>query len=219
MLWKSRFSCRGTPPPRPNVFQILIRLRQAVDHPYLVIYSATKREGMTPAMAPQTLHPIAAPEIPPTDPSTITSSSSSAPASARSATSSGLAASVAVSRRLLGGRGPSGGVHVPGDTSSDSDSAEIPKHQSGLQANGMAGQDVFSGVGVEDEPDCDDADVCGICTEPAERPVSSECGHSFCRTWCVWRMTLFWLRFSRSLFFCCDQSLSRVPFLSVLSEL
>ncbi|CAN0396817.1 unnamed protein product, partial [Hapterophycus canaliculatus] len=91
-----------------------IRLRQAVDRPYRVIYSATKREGMTPAM------------------------------------------------NSAAGQNP-----APASTLSPAPAAtrETP-------ARGSRGDE-----GEED-------DLCGICREPAERPVSSACGHSFCRT-CV----------------------------------
>ncbi|CAN0440996.1 unnamed protein product [Ascophyllum nodosum] len=124
-----------------HIFDILIRLRQAVDHPYLVIYSSTKREGMTPAINP----------TPPPTSSSLTTQAS----------------------RINGGPRPGKRERgdddkLLGDTSSDS---------SDFEGGDKGGQ-------VHDEDGEDDVDDCGICSEPAERPVSAACSHIFCRA-CV----------------------------------
>ena len=126
----------------PWVGQILIRLRQAVDHPYLVIYSSTKREGMTPAINP----------TPPPTSSSLTTQAS----------------------RINGGPRPGKRERgdddkLLGDTSSDS---------SDFEGGDKGGQ-------IHDEDGEDDVDDCGICSEPAERPVSAACSHIFCRAWWV----------------------------------
>lgn len=143
-------------PPRALPRQILIRLRQAVDHPYLVIYSATKREGMTPAIAP-------VPDAP--APNTGNSSVAAGP-SARNVSSNGH--NVAPSK--------SANPEVIGDTSSDSE-GETPR------AGDSVGAGKARGPQPGEDNDDDDWNVCGICSEPVEFPVASECGHEFCRTW------------------------------------
>ena len=85
-----------------------------------------------------------------------------------------------------GGGSPSkkkGGVSgALGDTSSDSES-EPDGVEAATGKNGAASSAVAQGVGDEYDSAEEDMDACGICSEPAERPVSSACGHSFCRTW------------------------------------
>lgn len=76
-----------------------------------------------------------------------------------------------------------------GDTSSDSES-EYSKNKTGNSGAVGSSRDGGAGKGAGDEfggsdDDEEDLDLCGICSEPAERPVSSACGHSFCRTWWV----------------------------------
>lgn len=148
--------CPATSFPR----QILIRLRQAVDHPYLVIYSATKREGMTPAIAPALGNP----------PPGTNASSAETPSANGDARGGERAA------RDGGSRGTLSGVHDPGDTSSGSED-ELPK------ARDLAGVGTAAGAGGNSDDEEDGDELCAICSEPPERPVASDCGHSFCWTW------------------------------------
>lgn len=164
--------------------QILIRLRQAVDHPYLVIYSSTKREGMTPALPPQpsaTARPTAA--TPPSRSSNghATPTRPSRGATGEASTNGGARGGGEDASAKSAGDAVNG-VHIAGETSSDeSDSSEgVTTKASEEGVGGAAGQGVME---EDDDGDDYDGDVCGICSEPAERPVSSACGHSFCRTW------------------------------------
>lgn len=184
--FKFRLTLTPCPPPPPHVpsSQILIRLRQAVDHPYLVIYSATKREGMTPAMnsaAGQNPTPAPAPpaETAPRGSQSRTSRSSTAQANGAATPNGGRSSRSSSSRTATAGTQ----ADNLGDTSSDSESSDAEGGgkaagaQSGAGAGGRAGAQEY---GSDDE---EDSDLCGICREPAERLVSSSCGHSFCRTW------------------------------------
>ncbi|CAM9978016.1 unnamed protein product, partial [Ectocarpus sp. 8 AP-2014] len=170
-----------------HIFDILIRLRQAVDHPYLVIYSATKREGMTPAMnsaAGQSPTPAPAPpaETAPRGSQSRTSRSSTAQANGAATPNGGRSSRSSSSRTAT--TGTQADNDNLGDTSSDSESSDVEGGgkaagaQSGAGAGGRAGAQEY---GSDDE---EDSDLCGICREPPERLVSSSCGHSFCRT-CV----------------------------------
>lgn len=178
--------------------QILIRLRQAVDHPYLVIYSATKREGMTPAMnslaGQDTATPAAsaagsAQRAPSARATRVSTDSTSAePSTVKSEPSTVKSeldgrANRRSSRTTANGVVAGAGTEKEdglGDTSSDSDTGADEKPNSvGVGS---------AGVGAGDEIDSDESDddeLCGICSEPPERPVSSSCGHCFCRTWWV----------------------------------
>ena len=200
------------PPRSPDTRlpQILIRLRQAVDHPYLVIYSATKREGMTPAMnSPAGQTPAASPVPPATTPPPRTPAATSSalmpptveggtngkPSSRptrASKTNNGSSGGAGEGEDGGGGGGGGGDGSPPnkegggsgalGDTSSDSES-----ESDGIEAATGKGGAVSSAVEHEvgDEDSEEDMDACGICSEPAEHPVSSACGHSFCRAWWV----------------------------------
>ncbi|CAM9901960.1 unnamed protein product [Ectocarpus sp. 12 AP-2014] len=169
-----------------HIFDILIRLRQAVDHPYLVIYSATKREGMTPAMnsaAGQNPTPAPAPpaETAPRGSQSRTSRSSTAQANGTATPNGGRSSRSSSSRTATAGTQ----ADSLGDTSSDSGSSDAEGggkaagEESGAGAGGRVGAQEYDSDEEEDE-----SDLCGICREPAERLVSSSCGHSFCRT-CV----------------------------------
>lgn len=159
--------------------QILIRLRQAVDHPYLVIYSATKREGMTPVMAP--LRTALAPAAGDTSSAPETMSSSHAVrASARSTLSNGHATNIEAANGVKSASSASTSAHEPGDTSSDSED-ESPR--AGAFVGDGKGEARANGGGEESSEEGDEDDICGICSEPAELPVASACGHIFCRTW------------------------------------
>ncbi|CAM9136543.1 unnamed protein product [Ectocarpus fasciculatus] len=170
-----------------HIFDILIRLRQAVDHPYLVIYSATKREGMTPAMnsaAGQnpTPAPIAPAETPQRGSQSRTARSPTAQANGATTTPNGGRSSRSSSSRTATAGAQADNL---GDTSSDSESSDAEGSGKAAGTQGGAGAGGRAGAQEYDSDDEEeDSDLCGICREPAERPVSSSCGHSFCRT-CV----------------------------------
>ncbi|GJP76840.1 hypothetical protein CLOP_g7292 [Closterium sp. NIES-67] len=104
-----------------HIFDLLIRLRQAVDHPYLVVHSASYNTA-------------------------------AAAAAASSAVASTAAASAAASAAAAAAAGRGGKEARDGG------------------AEGSEGRD-------EDE----EQNVCGICCDYAEDPVSSRCRHTFCR--------------------------------------
>ena len=206
-----------SPHPNPRISappQILIRLRQAVDHPYLVIYSATKREGMTPAMnSPASQTPATSSAQPATAPSQGSPParfSAPMPIAVVGGTNGKPSSRATRASRTdsSGGGGGCGDGDSPhnkeggaagalGDTSSDSESDGV---EAATGKSGAIGSAVEPVAGDEGDSDEEDMDACGICSEPAERPVSSSCGHSFCRTWWV-----DWLSF-RPLFSCVTRS-------------
>eukprot|EP00953_Heterococcus_sp_UTEX-ZZ885_P035057 18119-Heterococcus_DN1.PRE.2 len=144
-----------------HIFDILIRLRQAVDHPYLVVHSSTQREGMSAVGSGSTNTNNN------NDDALLDDDNNDM------AADTGRVARMlfACSRRML--------VRQLACLqyalalllllcSAGYDTVSSPASSSKSSSNNNSSEDA----------ECEE---CSVCRDPAELPVVSECGHTFCR--------------------------------------